>query len=166
MFKFTIVTINKRPDLLTGVKEVTRTTWPQFMLHDSIGNLYWSDLYQTFPQFQFACIDGNTERVIAVGNSLPLAWESEFQNLPDDGWDWALAQGFKDHASDQTAKVLCALSVAIANPFRGKGISGQMVATMQSIAKANGLASVIAPVRPSLKSRYPLSYGALHPMAR
>ncbi len=155
--EYTIITGKERPDLLDISDEIMIPSWPEFMLKDAVANEYWYDLYQTFPEFQFALLEAGTNNVIVVCNSIPLAWDGNSDDLPDDGWDWALAQGFKDYAAGWTPNIQCALSITIPQNYRGKGISTHALRTMKAIGEAHGFDAMIAPVRPSLKSRYPLA---------
>jgi hypothetical protein len=154
---YTLVTGKEGPDLADIASEVMILSWPEFMLHDPVANQHWGNLYHRFPEFQFALVQPGTEDVVAVGASIPLAWDGHPRDLPDEGWDWALAQGFKDDAAGRTPKVQCALAITIPKPHRGKGLSAYAVRTMKAIGEANGLDRLLVPARPILKSRYPLT---------
>jgi hypothetical protein len=52
--------------------------------------------------------------------------------------------------------VLCALQIVIAPECRAKGLSSGMIQRMAEIGRDHGLDTLIAPVRPTLKDRYPL----------
>jgi len=153
---FKVVSFKDRPDLLEAADAITPTVWPEFMLNDPVANRYWFRLYEVFPEYQFTLLEKGTDDIIAVGNSLPLVWEKDWHDLPDDGWDWALAQGFKDREAGRSPTTQCALSITIARPYQGKGISAHVVSMMRSIGEAHGLNALIAPVRPSQKTHYPL----------
>jgi len=155
--EYKIITGKDCPDLSDISDKVVISSWPEFMRKDRVANKYWSDLYRTFPEFQFALLETGTNNAIAVGNSIPLAWDGNPGDLPDDGWDWALAQGFKDYSAGRTPKILCALSLTIPEKYRGKGISAYALRAMKSIGEAHGFHTMIAPVRPSFKSLYPLT---------
>jgi GNAT superfamily N-acetyltransferase len=116
--------------------------WPPFLLHDQISNRYWSRLYTDFPGFQFLALDGDT--VVGEGNSVPVAglpahWRDAFLNAWEGGGD---------------ADRLCALAIVVAPSRRGAGASTQLLGHMRSLAARFG--SLVAPVRPTLKARYPL----------
>jgi GNAT superfamily N-acetyltransferase len=53
--------------------------------------------------------------------------------------------------------VLCALQIVIDPEYRGRGLSRRMIDRMREIGGEHGLDTLIAPVRPSLKHRYPLA---------
>ncbi|NLX11988.1 MAG: GNAT family N-acetyltransferase [Chloroflexi bacterium] len=153
---YTVVTMAERPDLIGPADGLVPTVWAEFMLHDAVANRYWDDLYTVFPAYQFVLLDPTTGEIAAVANSLPLAWDGDPADLPDAGWDWALAQGFEDHHAGRAPRTQCALSISIMRPYQGTGVSTQVVQAMKAIGQAHGLRSLIAPVRPNLKSRYPL----------
>lgn len=152
-----VVTLADRSDLRDQVDEVTSGSWPEFMLHDSIADQYWYELYEVFPAYQFALLQPSSDRVVAAGNSVPLAWDGDAGKLPAEGWDWAMKKAFADAASGAAAKIQCALSITVSAPHLGKGLSPHMVEAMKQIGQSHGLESMIAPVRPNMKSQYPLT---------
>ena len=53
--------------------------------------------------------------------------------------------------------MLSALQILIAPEYRGQGLSRRMIERMAEIGRDHGLDTLIAPVRPTLKERYPLT---------
>lgn len=153
--KYDIVTAADKPNLRDLVTEITVKAWPEFMLHDPVANLF-TTLYERLPEYQFAFVESGTDNVIAFGNGTPLAWDDDPELLPDDGWDWAMESGINDHAAGRTPKIMSALQIVVAGPYLGKGLSLTAVNTMKSIGRSKSLGSMVAPVRPSKKSSYPL----------
>jgi hypothetical protein len=154
MSPYTLIPFTERPDLEDASYDLNGLVWPPFMLEDLVANQYWSHLFRDFPEYQFAIFDG--EKPIAFGNSLPLTWEGNPDELPAKGWDWALARGFADRAEGKTPTIQSALSITIHPDYQGKGLSHEMVKAMRQIVHDHSLRALIAPVRPSLKARYPL----------
>lgn len=150
-----IATIADRPDLLKQAQHVIDAAWPGFMLHDPVANRHWFALYTTFPDYQFVLCD-DAGAIVAAGNSIPFVCADTYGGLPS-GWDAVLAQGMADHAEGRRPTTLSALSITIASDHRGGSISATMIRAMKDIAAAHGLAALVAPVRPSLKHRYPLT---------
>ena len=150
-----IVTLEQRPDLRAEMDAVNIAGWPEFMLHDEVADRLWHHLLDDFPAYQFALLI--EDRVVATGNSLPLAWSGEIDDLPDEGWDWAMERGVDDLLAGREPNLQCAIAITIAEAHRGRGHSARMVAAMKEIGQRHGLGSLIAPVRPNLKSRYPLT---------
>jgi hypothetical protein len=145
-----IATATERPDLLEPAWERTRDTMPEYNNHGDVLNAYWSRLTEELPEFQFGLV-GNEDEILARGRSIPLRWDGTIADLPA-GIDGAIARGFDEGG----ANVLCALVIMIPRDLQGRGISAEAVKAMASIARRHGLESLIAPVRPTWKDRYPL----------
>ena len=135
---------------------MVRAEGPTFLEHDSAVAQYWSGLDQTFPDNQFCLVDQQSGKAVGVGNSIPVAFKDEWTDLPAGGLDWVLEKGFQDRETGRTATIMSALYIEVAGSHRGQHLSSQMIAVMRQIALSQGFSHLIAPVRPSLKSRYPL----------
>lgn len=140
-----------RPDLLERrFKELTGVTFPVFMHHNEPGGKYWGLLYERFPDFQVALVDG--EQLLAEAHAVPVAWDGSPEDLPS-GWDEAFVRGM---TSEREPTVLSALAISVLPSRQGEGLSQRMIGAFRDTARAAGLGAVIAPVRPTLKERYPL----------
>ena len=139
------------------VAPLAEACWPQFMLHDPVADKYWSALFERFSEYQFGVFDANVNRVAAMGNSLVLRWDGDLMSLPEAGWDWAFEQAVHDHQASLTPNLQCAIQIAIHPDYQGQGLSAYMVQAMRSIGRLKGFRQLIAPVRPSEKSQYPLT---------
>ncbi|MEA3287255.1 MAG: GNAT family N-acetyltransferase [Candidatus Marinimicrobia bacterium] len=148
-----LVTAGEVKGFVDAADEVSLVSWPEFMLHDEVANQYWYTLNDKFANFQFALLNKTSHQWVAVGNSIPVHWTGELQNLPDEGWDWALESGM---TSDESPNLLCALAIQILPDQRGVGLSSLMVRIMKEIGHHAGFDQLIAPVRPSQKCDYPL----------
>lgn len=131
-------------------------SWPVFMLEDPVANENWDFLYSKFPDFQFFIYDEH-DRLVAEGNTIPVRWDDAPEALPEEGWDWALRSGVKNFDEGIQPNLVSALSATILKSEQGKGISTVIIETMRSIAARHGLKSLVAPVRPSMKTLYPLA---------
>jgi hypothetical protein len=151
---FRIITCRDNHDLLLQEQKRIGAEWPEFMLHDPVA-LKLSLCYEKLPDFQFILVDSSSNETVAIANSIPLLWEKRPNNLPQEGWDWALTKGIEDVNAGRKPNYLCALQIVVFGGNRGKGISTQAVQTMREIAKMHGLQSLIAPVRPNRKSEHP-----------
>jgi hypothetical protein len=155
--EYIVINAEGRSDLVEKNSAVTREEWPEFMLNDPVADKFWVSLYRKFPHYQFILADPQSEEILASCNSIPLAWEGDFKELPDEGWDWALKKAFDDLATGEKPTIQCALSVTIPKKYRRQGLSAHAIRAMKDIGKKNGLKALIAPVRPSMKSRYPMT---------
>jgi GNAT superfamily N-acetyltransferase len=120
-----------------------RRAWPEIVFHDEISNANWGRLYEERPEFQFALVDN--DRVLAEGNSIPVA------GMPA-AWRDALRDGFHQPEADR----LCAIAILIDPDAHGRGLSRLMLEHMRGLAAVRGW-DLVAPVRPTLKHRYPLT---------
>jgi len=132
---------------------VSVPSWPEFMMNDTVANANWYPMHAKYPEFQFALIEKDSEKWIAVGNSIPVHFEDALETLPDAGWDWAVLSGM---AAEKPANILCALAIQILPDYRGGGLSSVLIRVMREIGQFNGLDKLIAPVRPNKKCDYPL----------
>lgn len=155
--KYVQISPANRPDYRELISGVADAVWPAFMLQDPVAALHWDDLFERFPTHQFAMLEASSGRVAGLANSVPLAWDLGLDELPDEGWDWALAKSVEDHASGLEPGLMCAIQIAIAPPFQRQGLSGLLVDRMRELARAKGFDTLVAPVRPSSKHRYPLA---------
>lgn len=128
--------------------------WPQFMYHDPVLNRLFGRVIEEYPEFQFYAWDDQREEVVGVGNAVPAIWDGEPARLPDGGVDAIVEAAFADRPLEPN--VLCALQILIAPDFRGQALSRRMIGRMAEIGRDHGLGNLIAPVRPTLKHRYPL----------
>jgi GNAT superfamily N-acetyltransferase len=140
-----------RPDLLEiRYEALSIRTFPEYMHHNEPGRRYWDRLYSDFPDFQVALLDG--DELVAEAHAVPLPWDGTLDDLPS-GWD----EGFvRAMTSDREATALQALAISVLPARQGEQLSSRMIEVFRDTARSAGLGSVLAPVRPTLKSSYPL----------
>ncbi|MEI2690400.1 MAG: hypothetical protein V9H69_12120 [Anaerolineae bacterium] len=109
---YRLVQPKDRPDYDDLVDGIASASWPEFMLNDPIAGRHWDDLFDRFADFQFALLAPDEDIVVGMGNSVPLAWAKPLTELPEAGWDWALAQAVEDHTAGRTPTIQCALQIA------------------------------------------------------
>lgn len=153
---FRVVTGSEQPELIATANQNISAEWPEFMLHDPVAR-HFGELYEKLPDYQFVLVDEATDTTVALGNSIPLAYAGALDDLPEDGWDWAMTQGLDDLKNNRQPAILCALQIVVFGDNRGRGISSQAVKAMRAIGQAHQLNGLIAPVRPSQKPSYPLT---------
>ena len=135
--------------------EVTSELWPEFIFHDPVSNANWHKLFELFPEFQISLM--SNYEVIGIANCIPYYWNKSFEKLPDRGWDWVFGKGINDKLNKIRANTLNGLQIAVSKKHQGKGISSLVLKEMISLARDNGFKYVTTPVRPVLKSEYPLT---------
>jgi GNAT superfamily N-acetyltransferase len=147
-------TMAERPDLRPRGRELM-VVWPDFMHHDPVCNRFFGRVRTELAHLQFFAWDEDRDELVAEGNALPAAWDEDADSLPDAGLDAVLEAGFAETAPEPN--VLSALQIMVSPDRQRQGISRRMIERMAEVARENGFQSLIAPVRPSLKHRYPLT---------
>jgi GNAT superfamily N-acetyltransferase len=134
-----------RPELREVRSEING--FPAFLNHNAMGARYWARLYTDFPDFQLAVLDG--EELVGEVHALSLPVDGD--ELPE-GWDETFERGM-DAGGGNVASLL---AISVKRSARGKGVPALLIDAVRAAASAQRLDSLIAPVRPTLKDRYPL----------
>jgi GNAT superfamily N-acetyltransferase len=153
--KLTVVTATQRDRYCQLNDRLQASQLPVFLNHDEVVARYWDSLTERFPEYQFLLVDGTGEP-LGRGHSIPLRFDDAWSNLPDGGLDWALETGFQDQEDGREPNLVSALFIVISKDHLGRGLSYRMLTAMRKIAGEQGLEHLIAPVRPSSKSQFPL----------
>jgi GNAT superfamily N-acetyltransferase len=146
-----VVRYVERPDLRERRRDELNA-FPEYMNHNAMGSKYWGRLYTDFPAFQLAAIDGDAplgEELIGEVHALSLPVEGD--ELPS-GWDEVFERGMEAGGGN----VVSLLAISVKPEARGKGVPPLLIEAVRNAAREAGHESVIAPVRPTLKDRYPL----------
>jgi GNAT superfamily N-acetyltransferase len=146
-----IATAAERPDLAERGDALAEHVWPEYNRHGDVLNEHWERLGSEFPDLQFVLYDEEADDVLAQGHTIPCRWDGTLAGLPA-GIDAVIAAGARDGAN-----ALSALAIEILPAHQGRGLSSQMIEGMAGLARGHGLGSLIAPIRPSWKERYPLA---------
>jgi hypothetical protein len=142
----------ERPDLAARTEEVA-DVWPEFIHHARL-NRHWHRLREDFAGFQLVLYDDAADVVVGRGQSIPFSWDGTWDDLPD-GVEGVFDRVFEEGGGEPTA--LSAV-VAVVDPrHQGRGLSGLVIEGMRAAAARAGFESLVAPVRPTLKARYPLT---------
>ena len=140
--------------LKTIFQELKVPSWPEFMFHDPVANDLWHYLQEEFAEYQFFYRDEGGA-TIAVGHTLPFHWDRPLEELPDTGWDGIFRKVVDDYLAERAPNMLTAIEATIVPRHRGSGLSRMVIGEMRALAKARGFKTLVAPVRPSMKSLYP-----------
>ena len=151
------ITPGTYPDYRRSVAPLAEACWPEFMLHDAVAEKYWGALFERFSEYQFGLLDPLTNKAVAMGNSVPLHWDRELEELPEEGWDWVFAQAVDDDQAGISPNMICAIQIAINPGYQRRGLSAAMVSSIRSVGRSRGFGVLVAPVRPSQKAAYPLA---------
>lgn len=143
-----------RPDMVPAAEVMGSDQWPVWLSTEAL-RAYWSELYKgPLGGYQTIALDDNG-KVIGLANSVPFHLPAGAP-LPDTGWDAVLEWGVTGAAAGTAPNMLSALSVAIDPSHRGTGLAARLLQAMKPPARAAGIGTMVAPVRPTLKAAYPL----------
>jgi GNAT superfamily N-acetyltransferase len=151
-----IWSLAERPELETPGYEVMAAGWPAFILASEVATRHWPRVLGAFAAFQAALVEEATGTVVGMGYSVPFAWDGTVAGLPA-GWDGVVERAVDDLDRGRPATIAAALSITLARSHHGLGLSRRLLGGLRAIAAAHGLGGLVAPVRPTLKSRYPLT---------
>ncbi len=87
---------------------------------------------------------------------MPFVWDGTIDDVP------STMAGLMDRAMDahrnrSTANTLSAVAALTSAAHKRRGLSAEILRAMRSLAGERGMHSLVAPVRPTLKSSYPLT---------
>jgi GNAT superfamily N-acetyltransferase len=148
-----VVPYSERPDLVERLGEV-EDVWPEFIHHtDATFNALWGRVRREFPDFQLVLYDDETDTLVGRGQTIPFRWDGTLGDLPD-GVDGVVRRVFGSGGEPTTLSAL----VAVVDPrYQGRGLSSLIIEGMRGLVVGHGLDALLAPVRPTLKARYPLT---------
>lgn len=151
MGQFIIKSRADNPELRKAAMAIEQAAWNQlgYLNYTHAHYTFYSDVLDQYPDYQLCLIDEESGYPIAVANCVPVTCPDD---LPSEGWDWIVetaASGPKKY------NMLGALAISVPVIHRHKGYARLMINAMQQLANQKGLGGVIAPVRPSAKSRHP-----------
>ena len=147
-----VVSYAERPDLAERTDEV-RDVWPEFVHHARL-NRHWHRLREDFLDFQLVLYDDEADAVVGRGHSIPFAWDGSPGGLPD-GVEGVFDLVFEEGGGMPTT--LSAIAAVVDPRHQGRGLSRLVIEGMRTAAARAGLDALVAPVRPTLKPRYPLT---------
>ncbi|MFQ5974300.1 MAG: hypothetical protein ACE5Q3_18405, partial [Alphaproteobacteria bacterium] len=146
-------TLQQRPELEDQIDRLSHEAWPEFMLH---GNArHWGALFDTFSDFQMLLCNPS-DTLIAVGHTVPLVWDGSLDDLPTD-IDDIIVRALDARENQHTPNTFAALAAIVAKDQQGQGLSTALLREMKSLAAEFDCDTLIVPVRPTWKSRYPLT---------
>jgi GNAT superfamily N-acetyltransferase len=149
-----IITTADRPDLDEQGKAVLLPGWPEFIFHDEVSTELIGRAAAYFPRYDVRLLDDGM--IVAGGWAVALRWNGTAGDLPA-GYDGALIAAIAGHESAILPDTLCVMAAAVDSARQGAGLGGQVITALATRAAQAGLERMIAPVRPVLKSRYPLT---------
>lgn len=150
---YTFLTGKRQLDIYDQIIELRKEAVPNFI---RLSPDIFIKLYEIYPDFQICVLDKKTHELVGMATSIPICWEKPLSELSDEGVTWAFNTGISKQIDIKQANILCATGVIVSEKHRNKGISKMLLQRLKDIAASKKFTSLIVPVRPTLKSAYPL----------
>ena len=103
-------------------------------------------------EYQLLAVEG--DQVRGRVNAVPHAWSVVDEDLPENGWDFALAMAFRPEMPE-AATALCLIEARIHPDVAGAGLGTDLLLAARENATALGYSHLLAPIRPTRKHREP-----------
>jgi GNAT superfamily N-acetyltransferase len=130
--------------------------WPEFIFHDPGVAVYRERRRSYFLDWEFYLVSVEDRRLIGGCWGVPIAWDETVGDLPG-GFTDALGRAVESREAGVVPDTFVLMAAAVRNDEQGKGHAGRVITAVKEQAALAGLTRMIAPVRPTLKSRYPLT---------
>lgn len=151
----TITSVAERPELRDLVWEMP-DSWPEFLDHDLVAEALFGAVASEYLDLALVATDDTDGSIVAHGTAVAFRLDTDGrQSLPDTGWDQALVWASRDLRRGVEPDVANALEVSVRPDVQGQGLSSRMIAAMRDAARARGLETLVACVRPSHKHLEP-----------
>lgn len=153
MNDYRFFTLEQRPELSEQLFVLGERSFSKFLKNNDTAQ--YSSSYEDIMFKYCIVVCDDEDRVLGGGFTVPIEWDKSVTNLPQ-GYDGAIIKAMEDLKTGKYINTLCGLSVIVSPDNRGQKLSYQILSAMKNLAKECGLTSLIIPVRPVLKSHYPL----------
>lgn len=144
-----ITTVAMRPELAGNA--VDAGPWPTFMRHNRVSEAFFWQSVVEFPEVCLLAI-ADSGKVLADGHAVRFRSAGE---LPAGGWEHVVVHAFIDRRRGTEADAVCALNISVDVSVQGQGLAGLMLGALRGAARAAGVSTLVAPVRPTQKSAEP-----------
>jgi hypothetical protein len=150
---FETFTLRQRPDLEEQVRRLNGESWPTYLLHGDV--THWESLFDEFADYQILFCEP-ADALIAVGHTIPFVWDGTPDDLPSK-MAGLMERAIHAHRNLITPDALSALAALVRTSHQRRGLSTELLRAMRSLAEERRMHALVAPVRPTLKSSYPLT---------
>lgn len=129
--------------------------FPAFIAADPVATAYIARVRKWFAEFNITLLDED-ERPAATGWGVPIRWSGELHDLPT-GYTDTTRRAVEDRQAGHVCDTFVICGGIVDQSRLRQGLAQQLVTALRDLPAAATLARVIAPVRPTQKSSYPLT---------
>lgn len=141
--------------------------WPAFIDADQVATACLPRVRTAFDDLRVALTrlgpdrgGGEGAEFVAAAWGVPIAWDGDPADLPDgysDALTRALTRALADAEEGVPVETLVVCAAQVRLDAAGAGLAARVLSHLMDVAAGQGLHRVVAPLRPTLKHRYPLT---------
>ena len=150
----TVEPLHARPRPDDRMARLFAAGWPEFIFHDTETERHIGRIRRLFPHLELVLLDG--DELVAGGWAVPIQWSGETDDLPI-GYNDSLARALRCHDAGEVPDTLVILAAQVRSDRQAEGLAGKTLIALRALADDAGWPRVICPVRPTAKTRYPLT---------
>ncbi|HAT1597496.1 TPA: N-acetyltransferase [Legionella pneumophila] len=136
-------------DWIEKILHLRQKIWPDYQ---RIKQDHILKLYSDYPLYQW--LSHYNGEVVAIINSLPVAFDQSLDSLPQEGLNWVLSH--LESTIPNPSNYLAAVSVTVNPAYQRLGLSKLLLNQLKASAQEAQYKALIVPARPSQKENYPL----------
>ncbi|HHL3492522.1 TPA: GNAT family N-acetyltransferase [Legionella pneumophila] len=136
-------------DWIEKILHLRQKIWPDYQ---RIKKDHILKLYSDYPLYQW--LSHYNGEVVAIINSLPVAFDQSLDSLPQEGLNWVLSH--LESTIPNPSNYLAAVSVTVNPAYQRLGLSKLLLNRLKASAQEAQYKALIVPARPSQKENYPL----------
>ena len=150
----TIERLDARPRTAAELAAVSEGAWPAFISADEVVAALWDRVRAEFAHLELAAVVDSS--LVANGWAVPVRWDGTIGDLPA-GFTGSLVRALDNFDRNATPNTLVICAAQIHPALQRSGLAARLLTAFIDLAPKYGLDSVIVPLRPTLKHRYPLT---------
>jgi GNAT superfamily N-acetyltransferase len=128
--------------------------FPAFITGDQEVKQHIGHVRELFGEYNIMLVDDDGEPE-ATGWGVPISWSSEIRDLPET-FARVLERSLETFDASDVADTFVICGAVVSPARKASGVAQALIGALIDTAVTHGLSKVIAPVRPTLKHRYPL----------
>ncbi|MYS17874.1 hypothetical protein [Streptomyces sp. SID4982] len=137
------------------LEELFSEGFPEFITADRVAKQYIGRVREWFTELNLMMVDERGVPV-AAGWGIPIRWDGKAETLPS-GYTDATIRAVENREQGIEPDTLVICGAVVTPSLKGRGLAGETLTALRRLAVEQSWPRVIAPVRPTLKSRYPLA---------
>ena len=153
--RFTVERTSERDRPEDQMERLFADGFPEFITADTLIKQYIGRVRQWFTDQDLILLDGD-DVPVATGWAVPLRWSGEIADLPT-GYTDSIVRSVEGHEQQVEPDTLVICGAVVRPDLKGRGLAGEILRALRQLAVEAGWPRVIAPVRPTLKARYPVT---------